>query len=261
MAVVGAGTADEASLAAALAVGRELGRRDAVLVCGGLGGVMEAACRGAREEGGLTVGVLPGLDRRAANPHVQVALATGLGEARNALVVRAADAVIAVGGRVRHAVGDRARAEGGNAGRRDRDLGAGEGRPRGRGDRAGRGRRGGRRARAGAGGVGEGCPLPPWRLAFSPWLRTTQRGAGWSCTDGFRASSSATPPATRPSGGAWPGWVTNRDDGAVEAVFEGDGDAVDAMVAFCREGPSRADVDHVEESEEGPEGLSGFDVR
>ncbi len=98
MAVVGAGTADEASLAAALAVGRELGRRDAVLVCGGLGGVMEAACRGAREEGGLTVGVLPGLDRRAANPHVQVALATGLGEARNALVVRAADAVIAVGG-------------------------------------------------------------------------------------------------------------------------------------------------------------------
>ncbi len=57
------------------------------------------------------------------------------------------------------------------------------------------------------------------------------------------------------------GWVTNRDDGAVEAVFEGDSDAVDAMVAFCREGPSRADVDDVEESEEAPEGLSGFDVR
>lgn len=79
-------------------MGRALGRRGAVLVCGGLGGVMEAACEGARSEGGATVGVLPGLDRDAANPHVQVALATGLGEARNALVVRAVDAVIAVGG-------------------------------------------------------------------------------------------------------------------------------------------------------------------
>jgi uncharacterized protein (TIGR00725 family) len=96
--VVGAGDADEGSVTAAVVVGRELGRRRAVLVCGGLGGVMEAACRGAREEGGLTVGVLPGLDRRAANPHVEVALATGMGEARNALVVRAVDAVIAVGG-------------------------------------------------------------------------------------------------------------------------------------------------------------------
>jgi uncharacterized protein (TIGR00725 family) len=98
VAVVGGGTAEEGTLAAALAVGRELGRRGAVLVCGGLGGVMEAACRGAREEGGLTVGVLPGLERGAANPHVRLALPTGLGEARNALVVRAADAVIAIGG-------------------------------------------------------------------------------------------------------------------------------------------------------------------
>jgi uncharacterized protein (TIGR00725 family) len=67
-------------------------------VCGGLGGVMEAACRGARGEDGVAVGILPGLDRRAANRHVSVAVATGLGEARNALVVRAADALIAVGG-------------------------------------------------------------------------------------------------------------------------------------------------------------------
>lgn len=59
---------------------------------------MEAACRGAREAGGTTVGILPGLDRAAANPYVDVALPTGLGEARNALVVRGADAVIAVGG-------------------------------------------------------------------------------------------------------------------------------------------------------------------
>ncbi len=57
------------------------------------------------------------------------------------------------------------------------------------------------------------------------------------------------------------GWVTNRHDGAVEAVFEGPPDAVGAMVRFCREGPSRADVERVEESEEEPEGLSGFDVR
>jgi hypothetical protein len=69
-----------------------------VVVCGGLGGVMEAACRGAREAGGTSVGILPGLDRGAANPHVDVVLATGLGEARNALVVRAADALIAIGG-------------------------------------------------------------------------------------------------------------------------------------------------------------------
>jgi uncharacterized protein (TIGR00725 family) len=68
------------------------------VVCGGLGGVMEAACRGASREGGTTVGVLPGLDRGAANPFVSVVVATGLGEARNALVVRAADALIAVGG-------------------------------------------------------------------------------------------------------------------------------------------------------------------
>ncbi len=79
-------------------VGRLLARRGAVVVCGGLGGVMEAACRGARGEGGTTIGILPGLDRGAANPHVSVAVPTGLGEARNALVVRAADTLIAVGG-------------------------------------------------------------------------------------------------------------------------------------------------------------------
>jgi uncharacterized protein (TIGR00725 family) len=69
-----------------------------VVVTGGLGGVMEAACRGARSRGGRTIGILPGLDRDAANGWVQVALATGLGELRNGLVVRGADAVVAVGG-------------------------------------------------------------------------------------------------------------------------------------------------------------------
>lgn len=98
MAVVGPGDASPEQEALAEEVGGLLARRGAVVVCGGLGGVMEAACRGARDEEGTAVGILPGLDRGAANPHVSVAVATGLGEARNALVVRAADALIAVGG-------------------------------------------------------------------------------------------------------------------------------------------------------------------
>jgi uncharacterized protein (TIGR00725 family) len=98
IAVVGPGRADPALLAAAETVGAEVAAAGAVLVCGGLGGVMEAACRGARSRRGLTVGLLPGLDRTEANGWVEVAIPTGLGEARNALVVRAADAVVAVGG-------------------------------------------------------------------------------------------------------------------------------------------------------------------
>src|SRR5256885_11222148 len=98
VAVVGPGEATPEQIATAEEVGRLLAERGAVLVCGGLGGVMEAACRGAKEGGGQTVGILPGGDRAAANPYVDVAIATGLGEARNALVVRAADVLIAVGG-------------------------------------------------------------------------------------------------------------------------------------------------------------------
>ena len=96
--MVGPDAADGSELAQARAVGEGLGRVGAVLVCGGLGGVMEAACRGAREAGGLTVGLLPGHDRSAANKWVAVALPSGMGELRNGLVVRAADALIAVGG-------------------------------------------------------------------------------------------------------------------------------------------------------------------
>ncbi len=98
VAVVGPGEASPDEVAAAERVGAELARRGAVVVCGGLGGVMEAVCRGARNEGGTSVGILPGGDRAAANEFVDVALPTGLGEARNALVVRAADVLIAVGG-------------------------------------------------------------------------------------------------------------------------------------------------------------------
>jgi uncharacterized protein (TIGR00725 family) len=99
VAVVGAGEDVAAELLAdAEAVGAELARRGAVVVCGGLGGVMEAACRGARAQGGTTLGILPGSERATANPWVSVAVATGLGELRNGLVVRSADAVIAIGG-------------------------------------------------------------------------------------------------------------------------------------------------------------------
>lgn len=98
MAVVGPGEGSPGDLELAEAVGRGLAARGAVVVCGGLGGAMEAACRGAKSGGGTTVGILPGADRRAANDYVDVALPTGLAEGRNALVVRAADAVIAVAG-------------------------------------------------------------------------------------------------------------------------------------------------------------------
>ncbi len=98
MAVSGGGDAGEDACRLAEEVGRHLARRGAVLVTGGLGGAMEAACRGAKSEGGTTVGILPGHDRADANEWVDVAIATGLGEARNSIVVRAADVVIAVAG-------------------------------------------------------------------------------------------------------------------------------------------------------------------
>ena len=98
VAVIGSGRAPPDEVADAEEVGRALARRGAVVVCGGLGGVMAGACRGAREEGGTTVGLLPGRDRSGANEWLSVAIPTGMGEGRNVLVVRGADAVIAVGG-------------------------------------------------------------------------------------------------------------------------------------------------------------------
>ena len=79
-------------------VGRRLAEQGVVLVCGGGGGVMEAACQGALEAGGTTLGILPGSDRAAANRHVRLAIPTGLGEARNVVIVLTAQALIAVGG-------------------------------------------------------------------------------------------------------------------------------------------------------------------
>lgn len=96
--VIGGGEAAATEKALAEEVGRLLALRGVVVVCGGLGGVMEAACRGARSGGTITVGLLPGDDPTAANPYVDVSVPTGLGAARNALVVAAGLSVIAIGG-------------------------------------------------------------------------------------------------------------------------------------------------------------------
>ena len=98
VAVIGPARASEEECAAAEEVGRRIAEAGAVLVCGGLGGVMDAACRGAAAAGGTTVGILPGTDRSEANEYVAIAIPTGMGEARNAIVAGAADAVVAVGG-------------------------------------------------------------------------------------------------------------------------------------------------------------------
>jgi uncharacterized protein (TIGR00725 family) len=96
--VIGASSCSGEEEKLAEAVGRELARRGATLICGGLEGVMEAACRGAHSEGGLTVGILPGSRREDANPYVRIPVVTGMGYARNPIVVRSGQAVIAVGG-------------------------------------------------------------------------------------------------------------------------------------------------------------------
>lgn len=82
----------------AVRVGQLLAERGAVVLCGGLGGVMEGVARGAKERGGVSVGLLPGADRSMGNPHLALALPTGLGELRNGLLVNCSDAVICVGG-------------------------------------------------------------------------------------------------------------------------------------------------------------------
>jgi len=98
VAVCGASPCSDEAAAHAEEVGRLLAGAGVVVVCGGMGGVMEAASRGAAEAGGTVVGILPGGDRSEANPFVTVAVPTGIGEMRNALIVRAADALIAVAG-------------------------------------------------------------------------------------------------------------------------------------------------------------------
>lgn len=98
IAVIGPSAASADELVRAERVGVLLAERGAIVVCGGHGGVMEAVCKGAAQNGGQTIGLLPGTERRSGNPYLSITLPTGLGELRNGLIVRAADAVISVGG-------------------------------------------------------------------------------------------------------------------------------------------------------------------
>ena len=96
--VIGGGQCSPEEARQAEEVGRGLARQGVTLICGGLGGVMKAACKGAISAGGETIGILPGENRQAANPYVQVPIVTGMGYARNIAVVKSAQAVIAIGG-------------------------------------------------------------------------------------------------------------------------------------------------------------------
>ena len=98
IAVIGGGECSPEEAILAEEVGRELAKHEAVLIYGGLGGVMEAACKGASAEGGLTIGILPGDDRRTANRYIGIPIVTGIGTARNTIVVKSAQAVIAIDG-------------------------------------------------------------------------------------------------------------------------------------------------------------------
>jgi uncharacterized protein (TIGR00725 family) len=98
LAVIGGSDIGPEAAALAREVGREVGARGAVLLCGGLGGVMAAAAKGAQDAGGVSLGILPEGDRRRANPHLTYSIATNLGHARNVVIAHSADALIAVGG-------------------------------------------------------------------------------------------------------------------------------------------------------------------
>lgn len=96
--VIGASHASAKAMVMAREVGAEIAKRGAILVCGGLGGVMEAASRGCAEEGGEVLGLLPGPDPELANPYVTVAVPTNMGHARNVIIAHTADALIAIEG-------------------------------------------------------------------------------------------------------------------------------------------------------------------
>ncbi len=98
IAVIGDSSCPPEETKLAEAVGEILAQCGAIVICGGLGGVMEAACRGARSKNGMAIGILPGEDSRAANPWVSIPVTTGIGYARNMAVVKSAQAVIAIGG-------------------------------------------------------------------------------------------------------------------------------------------------------------------
>jgi len=96
--VIGASQCSRRAVEIAEEVGRGIAERGDIVVCGGLGGVMEAACRRAKQGGGITVGILPGADRKAANQYVDIPIATGFGSARNLVIVQSCDGLVAIEG-------------------------------------------------------------------------------------------------------------------------------------------------------------------
>jgi len=98
VAVVGSGDSEPELMPLASEVGSVIAGLGAVLICGGLGGIMESAARGAKANQGLTIGILPSYDRHSANPYIDIAIPTGLGHARNVLVAAAGDAIVALPG-------------------------------------------------------------------------------------------------------------------------------------------------------------------
>ncbi len=97
--VIGGSVCGEEEYELSREVGKLIAKNRAILICGGMGGVMEAACKGAKESGGITVGVLPTFERESANPYVQIPVVTGMGIGRNIIIVRSAQSIIAINGK------------------------------------------------------------------------------------------------------------------------------------------------------------------
>ena len=96
--VIGAGQCSSEIAALAMDVGREIARKGGFLLCGGLGGIMEASSKGAKEEGGITIGILPGNDSGEANPYIDIPIVTGFNHGRNIFIARSSDVLIAISG-------------------------------------------------------------------------------------------------------------------------------------------------------------------
>jgi uncharacterized protein (TIGR00725 family) len=99
IAVIGGSQASEENLRVAEQIGALIAKNNAILICGGMSGVMEAAAKGAKQNNGLVIGILPGTDRNSANPYVDIPIVTGMGEARNVIIIRTCDCAIAIDGK------------------------------------------------------------------------------------------------------------------------------------------------------------------
>lgn len=97
--VIGGSETDKKTFNLAYEIGKEIAKHNYILVCGGMGGVMESACKGAKSADGVTIGILPGKDKTDANPYIDIPIVTAMSHARNAIIVRTADILIAIGGK------------------------------------------------------------------------------------------------------------------------------------------------------------------